>query len=445
MPNTIVVGAQWGDEGKGKVVDYLTEAADVIIRAQGGSNAGHTVISEGQKYVLHLVPSGILWPGKSCVIGNGVALDPVALSQEIAVLESQGVKVSPERLVISERAHLTLPYHRKLDELREVNRGSKKLGTTGRGIGPTYADKAQRRGLRMVDWVDPAAFAASLRRDLEETNGSLQAAGMDPLPVAESCDQVLEAMAKLSAFMGNTIAILHEAMAEGKNLLFEGAQGTFLDLDFGTYPYVTSSNTTSGGACTGSGVPPNRIDRVIGVCKAYTTRVGTGPFPTENAEFGDYLHGLGREFGATTGRKRRCGWLDLVLLRQAVMINGIYQLAITNLDGLDARETIQVCRAYELGGKELMLPPARVECFEEVRPVYDVLRGWQTDLTQIKAWDDLPSAALNYLEYLEDTLHVKVSLVGVGPDRMQTLHCPRVPSAFSPEKSIRVRERELLA
>lgn len=445
MPNIIVVGAQWGDEGKGKVVDYLTESADVIIRAQGGNNAGHTVISNGTKYVLHLVPSGILWPEKTCVIGNGVALDPIGLAEEIASLEKLGVEVSPRRLMISERAHLTLPHHRKLDEMREVKRGSKKLGTTKRGIGPTYADKAQRRGLRLVDSDDFGHFAEYLRREISETNIYLEKVEIAPLPVDESVEEALAAVAKLRSFMGNTIAFLHEAMADGKNLLFEGAQGTFLDLDFGTYPYVTASNTTSGGACTGSGVPPNRIDRVVGVCKAYTTRVGSGPFPTENAELGDYLHGLGREFGATTGRERRCGWLDLVLLRQAVMINGIDLLAITNLDGLDAMESIHVCRSYELGGQVLELPPARVEAFDQVRPVYDVLRGWKTDLSGIKTWEELPSAALNYLSYLEDALRVKVALVGVGPDRMQTLLNPEVPGAFSPEKRFRLPERELLA
>lgn len=445
MPNTIVVGAQWGDEGKGKVVDYLTESADVVVRAQGGNNAGHTVICGGKKYVLHLMPSGILWPGKSCVIGNGVVLDPVGLAKEIESLQAQGVDVTPERLIISERAHLTLPHHCRADELREVNRGAKKLGTTRRGIGPTYADKAQRRGLRLVDSEDLAACAAHVRGELEETNVLLEAAGMDAVPVAESTEATMAAIVKLRAYMGNTIAVLHEALAEGKNLLFEGAQGTFLDLDFGTYPYVTSSNTTSGGACTGSGVPPNRIDRVIGVCKAYTTRVGTGPFPTENAEFSDYLHGLGREYGATTGRKRRCGWLDLVLLRQAVLINGIDQLAVTNLDGLDEMESIQVCRFYELDGKRLELPPARVESFERVQPVYEVLRGWRKDLSQVKTWDDLPSAALNYLAYLEDALGVRVLLTGVGPDRAQTLVQPGLPSAFSPGKRITVPGRDLLA
>jgi adenylosuccinate synthase len=280
---------------------------------------------------------------------------------------------------------------------------------------------------------------------MEAANELLAAAGLEVLAVEEQGEQVRRAVEQLRPYAHDTIAYLHEAMEEGRNLLFEGAQGTFLDLDFGTYPFVTSSNTTAGGACTGSGVPPNRIDRVIGVCKAYTTRVGTGPFPTEDDGFGTFLHGLGREYGATTGRERRCGWLDLVLLRQAVMINGVDHLAVTNLDGLDQMETIRVCRAYQLDGEERALPPARVEAFEQVQPVYDHLPGWQMDLSEIRWWDDLPSAAINYLEYLEDSLRVKVALVGVGPDRQQTLIRPDVAGAFSPGKELPPPERELLA
>ncbi len=421
MGNTIIVGAQWGDEGKGKIVDFLTESADVVIRAQGGNNAGHTVICNGQKYILHLMPSGILWPGKTCVIGNGVALDPVGLSTEIAGLEAKGVTVDPGRLLISDCAHLTLPHHRAIDRLRESGLGAKKLGTTGRGIGPTYTDKAQRIGLRVADASDPSEFRDRLVARMEEVNRQLDAAGQPSLEIAPAVTEVMEALDRLRPHVTNTVAYLHRAMAEEKNLLFEGAQGTFLDIDYGTYPFVTSSNTTAGGACTGSGVPPNRIDRIIGVCKGYTTRVGTGPFPTENDEFGDFLHGLGREFGATTGRERRCGWLDLVLLRQAAMINGFDEWAVTNLDGLDSLDTVRLCVAYEIDGQRCDLPPARFEKLQRAQPVYEELPGWKTDLSSVSSWDDLPSAARDYLERIATLTGVPIGTVGVGPDRVQTI------------------------
>ena len=340
MSNTILVGAQWGDEGKGKIIDFLTEHAQIVVRSQGGNNAGHTVIVGGTKYVLHLIPSGILREGTLCVIGNGVVLDPVAVAVEIEGLRTKGVAVTSENLMISDAAHLVLPYHRQLDEAKELARGSGKIGTTKRGIGPAYGDKIARVGLRMADLMQPEVFAEKLRARVRENNAILKGYGLPELDAEAMILEVQAAGEALRPFVSNTVAFLHKAVAAKKEILFEGAQGTFLDIDFGTYPYVTSSNTTAGGACTGSGVPPNRIDRVLGVIKAYTTRVGEGPFPTENDDLGDMLHGMGREFGATTGRARRCGWFDAVAVRYAGMINGIDELAVTNLDGLDSLKSI---------------------------------------------------------------------------------------------------------
>lgn len=421
MSNVIIVGAQWGDEGKGKVVDYLTETADVVVRAQGGNNAGHTVINDGKKYVLHLIPSGILWEGKTCVIGNGVALDPVGLLVEIDTLEKQGVIVTPERLFISDRAHLTLPYHREIDGLREADLGDAKIGTTKRGIGPTYADKANRVGLRMIDTTDIESFATRFRARMEDCNELLEAAGLPEMDLEKIGAETLAAIERLRPYMRNTMAYLHEVMSKGANVLFEGAQGTYLDIDHGTYPYVTSSNTTAGGACTGAGVPPNRIDQVVGVCKAYTTRVGAGPFPTEDDDFGDYLHGLGREFGATTGRERRCGWLDAVLLRQSVIVNGIDELAVTNLDGLDQMDTVRICTHYEIEGEKVELPPASLDVFGKGKPVYAEMPGWKTDISGAQDWDSLPQGAQAYIKKLEEVLGVPVTTIGVGPDRAQTI------------------------
>tara|TARA_R110002096_G_scaffold273422_8_gene467260 strand:- start:848 stop:2125 length:1278 start_codon:yes stop_codon:yes gene_type:complete len=421
MSNVIIVGAQWGDEGKGKIVDYLTESADVVIRAQGGSNAGHTVINDGKKYILHLIPSGILWEGKTCVIGNGVAMDPVGLLGEIDTLEQQGITITPDRLMISDRAHLTLPYHREIDGLREADLGDAKIGTTKRGIGPTYADKANRVGLRMIDTTDIESFATRFRSRMEDCNELLEAAGLEEMDLEKIGAEVLAAIERLRPFMKNTMAYLDEAMKSGSNLLFEGAQGTYLDIDHGTYPFVTSSNTTSGGACTGAGFPPNRIDQVVGVCKAYTTRVGSGPFPTEDDEFGDYLHGMGREFGATTGRERRCGWLDAVLLRQSVIVNGIDELAVTNLDGLDQMDSVRICTHYEIDGENVELPPASLDVFAKGKPVYAEMPGWKTDISKARDWDSLPEGAQNFIKKLEEILGVPVTMIGVGPDRAQTI------------------------
>ncbi|MBP7948417.1 MAG: adenylosuccinate synthase [Verrucomicrobiales bacterium] len=421
MPNIIIVGAQWGDEGKGKIVDFLTEKADVVVRPQGGNNAGHTVIHGGKKYVLHLIPSGILWPGKLCVIGNGVVLDPVSLLQEMDGLKAQGIAVTSDNLKLSDRAHLVLPYHRGLDQRREALLGNNKIGTTGRGIGPAYADKIERRGFRLSDLNDPVEFSQRLTARLEECNALLAAAGVAPLSLEETGRTYLDAWRRLQPHVTDTASLLHSELASGKSLLFEGAQGTYLDIDHGTYPFVTSSNTTAGGALTGSGVSPRRIDRVVGVCKAYTTRVGGGPFTTENEALSDRLHHMGREFGATTGRPRRCGWLDMVLVRYASILSGFDDLAVTNLDGLDDLDEVQLCTAYELDGSRIAAPPPDVAALERCRPVYETHPGWKTSLSAIRKFGDLPKAARAYLDRMAELAGARISLVGVGPDREQTL------------------------
>jgi adenylosuccinate synthase len=421
MSNTIVVGAQWGDEGKGKIVDFITEQADLVVRAAGGSNAGHTVINNGIKYILHLIPSGILWEDKLCVIGNGVVLDPFGILEEMAKLRSQGVKITAENLKISETAHLVMPYHKALDHAREAKRGDKKIGTTGRGIGPAYADKIERGGLRAVLLTQPDVLEVELRERIIQHNETIVAAGIEAVPVEETVQKVLAAAKELAPHITNTAVVCHEAIQAGKNLLFEGAQGTYLDIDHGTYPFVTSSNTTSGGACTGSGVPPRMIDKVVAVCKAYTTRVGSGPFITENDDIGDMLHNMGREFGATTGRARRCGWLDAVMVRYAVMINGADELAITNLDGLDGLEEIKICNAYKLRGEVIHYPPSTIADIEACEPIYESHQGWKKDLSQIKNFADLPDLAKAYLKRVEELTGARISLLGVGPSRDQTL------------------------
>jgi adenylosuccinate synthase len=421
MANTILVGAQWGDEGKGKIIDFLTERADIVVRSQGGNNAGHTVIVAGTKYVLHLIPSGILRKGIKCVIGNGVVIDATSLAGEITGLREKGIPVTPENLLISDSAHLTLPYHRALDRAKEAAKGKGKIGTTGRGIGPTYSDKASRVGLRTGDLLKPERFRERFKIRVDEANAQLKALGVDLIDFDQACAEYLQAAETLVPFIGNTVVWLAEAIRDKKEMLFEGAQGTFLDIDHGTYPYVTSSNTTAGGACTGSGVPPNRIQKVVGTLKAYTTRVGEGPFPTEDQGISDMLHDMGREFGATTGRARRCGWFDAVVTRFATVVNGIDDLAVTNVDGLDTLDRIKVCTSYQLHGKTLDYPPSDLEELADCLPVYTEFEGWKSDTSGAKTWADLPPKCRAYLEAIAKYTGARLAIVSVGPGREQTI------------------------
>jgi adenylosuccinate synthase len=413
------VGAQWGDEGKGKIIDVLTEKAEIVVRTQGGNNAGHTVFIGRKKYILHLIPSGILRPGKTCVIGNGVVVDPVSLVEEIDHLRRLGVRVN--NLCVSESAHLVLPYHRELDAHRETLKGDKKIGTTKRGIGPAYGDKAARTGLRMIDLVNPERFETLLRHKIKENNEILKAFHARPLSFARVHAEYRAAGDRLKPYVANTVVLLHEATRRGAEILFEGAQGTFLDIDHGTYPFVTSSNTTAGGACTGSGVAPHRMERVVGVMKAYTTRVGEGPLPTESAEVADLLHGMGREFGATTGRARRCGWFDAVATHYAAIINGIDELAVTNLDGLDSVETIKVCIAYRAGSARLDYMPADIDVLSRCEPVYAEFPGWLAPTSRCRKWKELPPRARSYLKALAELTGARLAIASVGPDRDQTI------------------------
>jgi adenylosuccinate synthase len=420
MPNTILVGAQWGDEGKGKIIDFLTDEADIVVRSQGGNNAGHTIVIGGDKYVLHLIPSGILRRSKTCVIGNGVVIDPVSLVGEIEGLRARGVKIT-KNLLISDAAHIVLPYHRALDEQKEAQKGRNKIGTTKRGIGPAYADKASRTGLRMGDLLRPDVFKEKLAQRIKENNAVLKNLGAAPLNGKKILEDYLAAAEVLKPFITNTVIFLHKALQVKTSMLFEGAQGTFLDIDHGTYPFVTSSNTTAGGACTGSGVPPHHIDSVMGVMKAYTTRVGEGPFTTEDAGLTDTLHEMGREFGATTGRPRRCGWFDAVATRYSAMVNGIDQIAITNVDGLDGVESIRVCVAYRLDGKVIDYPPTDSADLLRCEPVYIEMPGWLKGTEKARKFSDLPVKARNYVKKIAELTGAKLSIVSIGPARAQTI------------------------
>jgi adenylosuccinate synthase len=420
MANTILIGAQWGDEGKGKIIDVLTSEADIVVRSQGGNNAGHTVIHQGTKYILHLIPSGILRRGKPCVIGNGVVIDPIALVKEIEGLQKLGVQIG-RNLLISDCAHLVLPYHRLLDEQRELRKGHTRIGTTKRGIGPAYGDKAARTGLRMSDLMQPVLFSKKLQAKVRENNSILQTFGAKPINYREVNEAYLEAGRKLQPFVTNTVVYLHRALQKEKKILFEGAQGTFLDIDHGTYPFVTSSNTTAGGACTGSGVPPHKMDRVVGVMKAYTTRVGEGALPTEDTGLAHKLHEMGREFGATTGRARRCGWFDAVATRYATMINGIDELAVTNLDGLDDVDPIRVCVAYRLNGKRLDVPPCDAAQLENCEPIYRKFPGWKKSTQSAKKMSELPPNARSYVRAIAELAGAPLRIVSVGPTRSETI------------------------
>lgn len=421
MPNTVIIGAQWGDEGKGKIIDVLAPDTDVVVRYQGGNNAGHTVTVGSEKYILHLIPSGILHPGKICVIGNGLVVDPTALIDEIRSIEARGIDVR-SRLFISDRAHLVMPYHKELDAALESGAGdAHRIGTTKRGIGPTYADKASRAGLRMADLLDPA-LPERVRDGVRRANQLLMALQGRALPESDVLAACQLAAKELAPMITDTAVLLNKLSKEGKSVLFEGAQGTLLDIDFGTYPYVTSSNATSGGAATGTGLPPTAIDRVIGVIKAYTTRVGEGPFPTELMDAdGKLLAERGVEFGATTGRPRRCGWFDAVIGRYAAMINGVDYWTITKLDVLDVFETIQVCVAYEHNGKRYDTMPASARILAECKPVYQSVPGWRTPTSTVTRYEDLPANAKAYVELLCKLTDVKLGVLSVGPKRESTL------------------------
>jgi len=422
MANVVVVGAQWGDEGKGKVVDIYTEYADEIVRYQGGNNAGHTLVVGDEKVVLHLIPSGVLHAGKRCVIGNGVVLDPEVFIMEVNRLKAAGRLEDDSTLLLSESLHIIMPYHKAIDIAREAKSGDKKIGTTGRGIGPCYEDKIGRRGVRLMDLIDPVAFSRKLRENLEEKNAILERLGEEPLNYNEIYRTYQDFAEILKKYMADTSLVLSKSVAAGKKLLFEGAQGTLLDVDHGTYPFVTSSSTCAGGAATGTGVSPREIHEVVGISKAYVTRVGSGPFPTELLEeTGEKLRQIGGEFGATTGRPRRCGWFDAMVIRYAVRINGLTGIALTKLDVLSGFETIKVCTGYTFEGQELETLPAKLETFENCVPVYEELPGWNTDITGVRSFDQLPENAKKYVKRLEELAGCPIVMVSVGPRRDQTM------------------------
>lgn len=423
MANVVVVGAQWGDEGKGKVVDLYTEHADAVVRYQGGNNAGHTLVVNGEKVVLHLIPSGVLHDGKRCIIGNGVVLDPEVFLMEVERLKKAGRLQNNSVLLLSESLHIIMPYHKRIDIARESKSGDKKIGTTGRGIGPCYEDKIGRRGIRLMDLVDPESFAKRLREALEEKNLILQhLLGAEPFSFEEIYEPYCRFGEQLKGFMADTALFLNHEISAGKKLLFEGAQGTLLDVDHGTYPFVTSSSTCAGGACTGSGVSPRHIQEIIGISKAYVTRVGSGPFPTElNDADGEKLREVGGEYGATTGRPRRTGWFDAMVLRYAVRANGLTGVALTKLDVLDGFATIKVCTGYTCDGIPVSDLPAKLETFSRCQPVYEELPGWQEDTTKSRSFEDLPSAAQSYVKRLEELIGCPIVLVSVGPGREATI------------------------
>lgn len=418
----VVLGTQWGDEGKGKIVDLLTEKAAGVVRFQGGHNAGHTLVIKGEKTVLHLIPSGILREGVECMIGNGVVLSPEALLKEIDMLEAEGVPVS-ERLKLSVSCQLILPYHAALDAAREAARGAKAIGTTGRGIGPAYEDKAARRGIRLGDLLDTDRFTEKLKTVMEYHNFALEHLyKAAPLDFDTVLADTLAYVDRLRPMMSDIPTRLHELRESGDNVMFEGAQGSLLDIDHGTYPYVTSSNTTAGGASTGSGVGPRDLDYILGITKAYTTRVGAGPFPTELFDdVGAQIAKKGQEFGATTGRARRCGWLDMVALRSAMRLNSITGVCVTKLDVLDELETINICTAYELDGEIVSVPPAGSAAFSRCKPVYETLPGWQCNTFGVTEYDQLPENAQKYLARMAELLETPVDIISTGPDRDHTM------------------------
>lgn len=422
MANVVVVGAQWGDEGKGKIVDWLSERADIIARFQGGHNAGHTLVIDSKVYKLHALPSGVVRGGKLSVIGNGVVLDPWHLLDEIKTIESQGISINPENLMIAENTPLILPLHGELDRLREeaASKGTK-IGTTGRGIGPAYEDKVGRRAIRVADLADIATLEARIDRALQHHNPLRKGLGYDEIDRDKLLTDLKEIAPKILPYAAPVWKVLNEKRKSGKRILFEGAQGALLDIDFGTYPFVTSSNTTAAGACTGLGVAPNQIGKVYGIFKAYTTRVGSGPFPTELFDKdGETMGRVGHEFGATTGRPRRCGWLDLVALRYACQVNGVTELIMMKGDVLSGFKTLKVCTAYKYKGEEITHLPYNIE-EENVIPIYTEVKGWDADLTGMTEASQLPDAVNGYVEFLEKELNIPITVVSVGPDRKQTI------------------------
>ena len=422
MSNIVIVGTQWGDEGKGKVVDLLAEHADMVVRFQGGNNAGHTMVVDGEQFISHLVPSGIL-QGKTCFIGNGLVVDPGVLLEEIDYLSSKGVDISPERLKISEKAHLIMPYHQAVDNARERMKGDKKIGTTGRGIGPCYEDKATRRGVRFVELLNQSVFRERVAAILEEKNfylkNYMQADTLELEPILETYSVFAE---RLAPYVTNVSVALSDGMQAGGQILFEGAQGTHLDIDHGTYPYVTSSSTVAGNACSGSGVGPGKITDIIGIVKAYTTRVGEGPFPSELFDaVGDAIQTKGVEFGATTGRKRRCGWLDTVILENAVRLNSLSGLAITKLDVLGGLDELKICTAYDYEGQRLDHFPADLNVLADCKPIYETHPGWAEDISGVRDYADLPENARKYLERVQALVATPIQIVSVGPGRDETI------------------------
>jgi adenylosuccinate synthase len=422
VANIVIIGTQWGDEGKGKFVDLLAGYADIVVRFQGGNNAGHTMVVEGEQFISHLVPSGIL-QNKTCFIGNGLVVDPQVLIEEMDYLESKGIDVGPEKIKISERAHVIMPYHRAVDHAREQKKGDQKIGTTGRGIGPAYEDKATRRGLRFVDLLDPEVFCDKVKIILDEKNfylkNYLSADTLDPDAIIEEYTRYAN---RLAPHVTNISVQLGRAIKEGKQLLFEGAQGTHLDIDHGTYPFVTSSNTVAGNACCGAGMGPKDITGVIGIVKAYTTRVGHGPFPCELLDaIGDTIQKKGAEFGATTGRRRRCGWLDTVLIRNAVRLNGLTGIGITKLDVLGGLESLKICTGYDYKGEILSDFPANLKILAECKPVYEALPGWPEEISHIRKFEDLPDNTQNYLRRVAELIETPLDIISVGPGREETI------------------------
>ncbi len=422
MSTLVVIGTQWGDEGKGKIVDVLTKKADYVVRFQGGSNAGHTLVINQKKYIFHLIPSGIFWPQTICVIGNGVVVDPEILIEEIEKLKKEGLNIGPHKLMISERAHVIMPYHKALDLAREKKSKQNKLGTTCRGIGPCYEDKAARKGFRLIDLTYPKFFKEKLKAVIEEKNIILKYLGSKSVEFKEIYERYVKYGEYLKPYLTDVSQILWEAKKQNKNILFEGAQGTFLDLDHGTYPYVTSSNTLAGNACCGTGLGPLDIDLVIGIIKAYTTRVGGGPFPTElKNDIEEYLRTEGNEYGSTTGRPRRCGWLDLILVKTAIRLNSIKALALTKLDVLSGLEKIKICIGYEYQGQKIDYLPSSILEIDNLKPIYKELPGWKKNIKNVKKFEELPEETKLYIKTIEEYLGIPFYLISTGPERENCL------------------------